>query len=679
MSAITGAFSYGAGSLEPGLLDRMLDRLAHRGPDARGEWSDGPVALGAQQFWTTPEAVGQELPLVTERHVLTANVRLDNRDELCSALGLPRDASDERLLLAAYARWGEACPKHFLGPFAFAVFDRSNNHLFCARDHFGVMPFYYCDVRPAETFVFATEIKALFECEGLEREINEVRLVEYLTGKTKRDREITIYKNVWRLPPGHSLVVDRAGTRLTEYWSLEPQETLQLGSDEEYAERLLEIMQKSVASRMRSNHSTGSELSGGLDSTFVACIGRDLSGGKDWHAISNVFDRFPECDERQYMDQALQQGGIISHRTVSDDIGPLSMLPSIFKILDDPYVAGNHHMVWQCYQTARENNVRVLLDGYDGDTTIGHGPEILLRMAREGRWNEYWRELQLAAKHLEGVPDRHTLQVELANPQLMLQHHVDTILDAHVKRLNYGGFARTVSALQRELSIDGRRLYRRYWRRMIKAPFNRLLGDGVDQVEEDLSFLNPDFRNRSEIQERLRMHEQEEDFGEYERAEQLKVLRSDIFSRSLEIMDHYAAATGIEVRHPYMDRRLIEYCLSMPLRLSFSNGWSRWVMRLAMEGIVPEEIRWRSGKANLARTFDHGLFEIDRPLLEEAIARSTALSRYVDAAHLQRLYKKKDELTGREIWQLAFLAQLSLWWSRNESVDNPKTIPRSTG
>ncbi len=667
MSAISGAFSYGGGSLEPGLLDRMLDRMTHRGPDARGGWSDGSAALGAQQFWTTPEAVGEELPLVTERHVLTANVRLDNRDELCSVLSLPRDASDERLVLAAYEQWGEDCPEHLLGPFAFAVFDRSNGHLFCARDHLGVMPFYYSDVETDKTFVFATEIKALFECGGMAREINEIRLFEYLTGKTKRDREITIYKNVWRLPPGHTLCVDQTGVRVTEYWSLEPQEIVRLGSDEEYAERLLEIMRESVKCRMRSNHSTGSELSGGLDSTFVACIGRDLSDGEDWHAISNVFDRFPECDEREYMDHALAQGGIISHRTVSDDIGPLTILPAIFKVLDDPYIGGNHHMVWRCYQTAQENGVRVLLDGYDGDTTIGHGPEILLRMAREGRWTDAWRELQLAAKHLEGVPDRHKLQVELSNPQLILQHHVDTILGEHLSHLNFAGFARTVSAVQRDLSVNGRRLYRRYWRRLVKAPFQRLLTNGGNP-EEDLSFLNADFLNRREIQERLRMHEKEDDFGDYERAEQLKVLRTDIFPRSLEIMDHYAAAAGIEVRHPYMDRRLIEYCLSMPLRLSFNKGWSRWVMRLAMKGVVPESIRWRSGKTNLARAFDHGLFEIDRELLEDAMARSATLSPYVDAAHLRRLYERKDDLSGREIWQLAFLAQLSLWWSREEEA-----------
>lgn len=666
MSAVVCAFSYGGDPIDPQIPVRMHARLSHRGPDGGRVWQDGNVALGAQQFWTTPEAVGEVLPLVTDRYVVTSTARLDNRDELCRVLGLPTDVPESRIILAAYERWGDSCLEYFLGVFAFAVWDRSEGRLFFARDHFGVRPVYYTHIPEKRLLLIATEIKALFEHPAVEQRINEIRLFEYLSGNTKRDREITIYHNIKRLEPGHVITADRGGPQIRKYWSLEPQEIRRYDNEQRYVDEFREVFEESIRCRMRTNLRAGSELSGGLDSSYVTAVARDLSNGEEWHAISNVFDHFPECDEREYMDHVLAQGGVTSYRVVSDEIGPLSMLPEIFRAVDDPYTGGNHHMVWQCYQTARENDVRVLLDGYDGDTTIGHGVEVFRRWGRRNEWAKYWQEAEMAAAHLVDAPHRQTLQVEMSNPRMMLQHDVDVVLREHLAGLRYDRFAKTISAVARDLNLDRRKLYRKYLRTMLIAPIRR---DGLkvvharDEVKVP-DFLNPDFVSRPEIQERIQLHESPEDFGDYERSLQLGVLRSDIFSRSLEIMDHYGSAWGIDVRHPFMDKRLVEYCLSLPLEQSFQQGWSRWVMRQAMEGVVPEEVRWRSGKANLARAFDHGFFVIDHEHLERAIELGDAVGEYVRPGYLRDLYDRRDDLEGREIWQLAFLASLSLWFGR---------------
>jgi asparagine synthase (glutamine-hydrolysing) len=147
-------------------LEGMSLILAHRGPDGAGLWSEGAVGLGHRMLWTTQESLGERLPMVSKngRFVLTADARIDNRPEVLAALGLTDrpdgKVSDSALILAAYEIWGVRCPERLLGDFAFVLWDRHQQTLFCARDHFGVKPLYYY-YRPGHLFACASEIKAL--------------------------------------------------------------------------------------------------------------------------------------------------------------------------------------------------------------------------------------------------------------------------------------------------------------------------------------------------------------------------------------------------------------------------------------------------------------------------------------------------------------------------------------
>jgi asparagine synthase (glutamine-hydrolysing) len=161
----------------------MVDILAHRGPDGAGAWSEESVGLGHRMLHTTPESLNEKLSLVDDRRglVLTADARLDNRDELITALGFGgrpcEELTDSELILGAYKRWGERCPERLLGDFAFAIWDRRRQELFCARDHIGVKPFYYH--RAGKLFVFASEIKALLCVPEVPRRLNEVRVAPF--------------------------------------------------------------------------------------------------------------------------------------------------------------------------------------------------------------------------------------------------------------------------------------------------------------------------------------------------------------------------------------------------------------------------------------------------------------------------------------------------------------------
>src|SRR5262249_21169187 len=180
MSGIFGIHFLNGAPVSDPQLKRMSGLLAHRGPDGEGRWCDHSVGLGHRMLCTTPEAITEQVPLVDRAGslVITADARLDNRVELISALGVSANSSDGELILAAYRKWGEACPEHLLGDFAFAIWDARDQSLFCARDHFGVRPFYY--YLSQSIFVFATEIKALFSMPEVQRKLNEVRLGDHL-------------------------------------------------------------------------------------------------------------------------------------------------------------------------------------------------------------------------------------------------------------------------------------------------------------------------------------------------------------------------------------------------------------------------------------------------------------------------------------------------------------------
>ena len=171
MSGIAGAYySFDGRPVEKTDIEKMLNIIVHRGPDGSRIWTDGPIGFGHRMLWTTPESLNEKLPFSnkTEELSITADARIDNRDELISTFDLPgrsrQTIADSELILTAFEKWGEGCPERLLGDFSFAIWDSRKNRLFCARDHMGIKPFYY--YLSDKLFVFASEIKALLCYKG---------------------------------------------------------------------------------------------------------------------------------------------------------------------------------------------------------------------------------------------------------------------------------------------------------------------------------------------------------------------------------------------------------------------------------------------------------------------------------------------------------------------------------
>jgi asparagine synthase (glutamine-hydrolysing) len=583
-----------------------------------GQWTDGAIGLG----WRVPETVAEARaggvparpagPLV-----VAADIRIDNRTEILRALDRsPADpAGDPALLLAAYARWGDRCAERVLGDFAAAIWDGRERCLVCLRDRSGVRPIYYHHV-PGRLFAFASEIKALLALPDVPRRLNEARIADYVESML-HEMEETFYAGIRRLPPAHVLRIDARALTTRRYWALDSSRTLRLPSDRDYADMYRSTFFDAVRARVRGDGPVGTTLSGGLDSTSVACAARVLleGSGRPLHAFSLVFDGVPQSDERRFIDATLALGDFGAHRIVGDASTPLTDLAATIAHHDEPFYAPNLFLHQAIYRAARDAGVAALLDGLDGDTTVSHGMTWLGELASGGRWRDLAREVR-------GVARRH----RLSTWRVVRGHVIPALVPDSVRTLARG------------------------WRRWS----GRARGAGaVDTV------LRADFARRIGWADRaMRLDVGERPRRRSEQAEHHRRLSWGLLSFVLEVVDRESARWGIVPAYPFFDSRLIELCLALPPELKLRDGWTRYVMRTAMDGILPRAVQWRVGKANLAPSFRRGL-AVGAPDVIPVLAGDdgSALAHYVELPRVRAAYERfrvrptdADALT---IWKVA--------------------------
>ncbi len=587
MSAIFGAFSRSLAPIDPELGARMNLSLSRRPADAVGHAVRGPCLLGARSFWVTPEAE-QQLPVFFDGQqdlTLVADVRLDYREALFAALGddLPRNLSDEALIAAAYARWGEDCVSHLEGDFAFALWDGRAQKLMLARDVYGVRALYYAEV--AGKLLFASQASALFADPALERRGDQLRIAEYLA-RVFVDTSRTFYRGIQRLPPAHVLIADRTRVTLRRYFAFDGSRALSLPDTGAYIEAFRATFEAAVRTRARSRGETSCMLSGGLDSSGVVAMLKRLAPAQAVPCFSALFTDFPEIDEASWLALHEAEGGIALHTMRADRIGPLDDLDDIHSLLDEPFHAPNLFIYTALAKLTAERNVRVVLDGLDGDTVVEHGWFFLSDLLLSGRVRRLTRELRALHKRTE-VPYRYMLQEWAFAPS--------------VERLRAGSHA-----------LFPKRARHGY----LLPEFAAKTGFAQGAVE----------RARSDARQSL-------DF----RAQHTRAIEAPLMPFYLEVHDKIAAAFGVDHRHPYFDRRMIELCLALPPEQRLNNGWDRLIQRRAFNGIVPPAICGRVSKSVWGENFRRQLFERNGNRVNEVLAlRPSPLDGLADLDAMQR-------------------------------------------
>src|SRR5712691_4462605 len=419
----------------------MAATLDHRGPDGDGLFGDDDgVALGFRRLAIIDLSDAGMQPFASDDGALQLihNGEIYNykwlRAELESHGHLFRSATDTEVILRAYEHWGEQCVERFNGMWAFAIWDGRRRALFCSRDRFGVKPFYF---RNADgRFVFTSELKA-FRADPLTRLEPNLRAVrEYVEQGYADHTDDTFFVGIEKLPPAHSLTFDENGIHLRRYWKLEPRD-----APLDAAEALRDLFVDSVRLRLQSDVPVGTCLSGGIDSSAIACavdllLRTEAESAKPVGERKKTFTAYfeqPGFDERRYARAVVEQTRADPHWISFDAAELVDVLPRIVEAQDEPFGSTSIVAQWHVMRAAREAGVTVMLDGQGADEILAgyHGyfgpyfADLLVQL----RLGELRRELG-AYRSLHGASTA-TVAVALARP--FMPERVRRLARAHAK------------------------------------------------------------------------------------------------------------------------------------------------------------------------------------------------------------------------------------------------------
>jgi len=674
MSGIIGIKYLDDRRIDPTILDRMLTVLAHRGPDGSKIWYNCSVGFGHRMLHTTPESLHEELPFANHayRTVITADARIDNREELINALGLSNGSTntipDSQLILHAYEKWGTDCPEKLLGDFAFAIWDDRKHRLFCARDPIGIKPFYYyCSNK---VFVIASELKAIFCLEEIPRKLNEGKLADWLV-PAFNDKVGTYYEDILHLAPAHWMMVENGRVTIRSYWSLDPDREICLGSDEEYVEAFREHFLEAVRCRLRSSFPIGSTLSGGLDSSSIACsAGMILAekGGDPLHTFSAIFpdaaEKDPRIDEREYMDAVSEMGIFDSHYVRADRARPLE---DVLCHKDEPWPALSLYMGKALYKVAQENKVRILLSGFDGDVIVSYGYEYMDQLAAGGQWTDFASESNALLQRRPQL-----------KPLSYLYRHGIPCLTELARKLKWIELRKDINQISKLFGVSRHRLFSQAVKPLLLDPASQIWKsmlqiNGSKHFASELNnAINPTFAKRIGLARRIQEYNfQPKSISKNPiREQQIFDMADGRFQFVTNVTDHTASIFSIEQRYPFFDRRLMEFCVAIPARQKLRNGWSRFIFRRAMQNIIPQKIQWRMSKADLSTNAMLCLFR-ERDTLDTVILQNTeVIAPYINIPALQASYRRflgnPCSTSQEDLFTIFLSANLSKWLSQTD-------------
>jgi asparagine synthase (glutamine-hydrolysing) len=609
-------------TIDPFVLATMGEVLDHRGPDDRGLHVDRNVALGHRRLSIIDLSPTGHQPMCNEDGSLWIVYNgeiynyLELREQLVARGHVFRSQSDTEVILHLYEDEGPDCVRRLNGMFAFAIWDGRQQQLYCARDRFGVKPFYYAAADGA--VAFASEIKALLRTGLVSAEVDRDALADYLTFQFCLGDK-TLFRGIRKLLPGHWML-SRAdgGIRVEKYWDLDY--TIDFDhTDRYFEERLRELLEDGVRIALRSDVPVGAQLSGGLDSSTVACLASSLLGSSI-QTFTGSFADGAAYDETPYARQVAEHIGATHHEVfpVAQDF--VDLMPRLIYHMDEP--AGGPGVFPQyCVSELASRHVKVVLGGQGGDEIFAGYARYLLAYLEE-----------CIRGGIEGTQQnqRYVVTFESILPNLtQLQEY--------------------------------RPLLRHFWREGLFEPPDRRYFRLVDR-SEDLGGLVA-----QEALGRGAAYQPFDGFCEVFNANDCgslinKMTRFDIktlLPALLHVEDRMSMAVSLESRVPLLDHRIVELVATMPPAIKYQGGRSKHVFRQVVRDIVPESIYARRDKMGFPVPLNEWY---RRPpvsdFVRDVLLSSSARSRgFVRVDRLERMLTRERPY-GRGIWGLLCL---ELW------------------
>jgi asparagine synthase (glutamine-hydrolysing) len=553
MCGIAGIFELGqTGRPMRPLLELMGQSLAHRGPDERGVWIDAGIGLAARRLRVVDLSTGQQ-PLSNEDGSLrmVANGEIYNADELREQLQRRGHSfvtrTDTEVILHAYEDDGPACLDRLEGMFAIALWDGRRRQLFLARDRFGEKPLYY--VRLPHLLLFASELKALLVHPDVSRELDWGAVARYLAYEYVPSPH-AIFRAVRKLPPAHWMTFDADGAETVErYWS--PPTPAKVGPTmQQAAAEVLGLLRASVERRVVCDVPWGTFLSGGLDSSLVTVLAATATSRIKTFAIGFEESTY---DERRYAAEVARMLGTDHHETVVSGADAREHLPEVARIFDEPFADATILPAVLVSRLAREH-VTVALSGDGGDELFCGYPTQTAHTTAE-----VYRRLPRAVRRVVAVGVNH----------LPTSH--------------------------RYLSLDF--ALRRFVRDAARPPAERHMRWMGSFLPEDLQhLLMPDVRARLGT-----LHPYTE---AYDHVRSRHVTSASDVATTLDLAfylpednlvqaDRASMSTALEIRAPFLDRRLAEYALRLPADVRRGLWRTKPLLRRAARGVLPATVTRR--------------------------------------------------------------------------------------
>src|ERR1051326_7830593 len=613
-------------SLDRKVVERMRDVIAHRGPDDVGIFIDGSVGLGHRRLSIVDVASGHQ-PMTNEDNSLqiTYNGEIynhaDYRDDLESRGHIYRTHCDTETILHLYEDYGDGCVNYLRGMFAFAIWDAKKRELFIARDRLGVKPLYYVHTDDGSLY-FGSEIKTLFEAGALKPEINFPALPDYLANHATSGEE-TLYRGVKRLLPGHTLLWRDGELQIKEYWDVSFSRTEDNGrSDKDYIAEWYELFRTSVRLRLMADVRLGMFLSGGIDSSAIAAV---MSGMVD-EPIKTFSVAFAEreANELAYARIVAEAYKTNHHEVVVSPEEFFGALPRLVWHEDEP-LAHPSSVALYFVSLLASQHVKVVLTGEGSDELLaGYGRyrKTILNLSLGRFYHTLTPSILRDALH-GGVRALPTSKVR----QKLLRSFLS--VTPEIESIYFDNFAVFPLAMQGDL---------------LTAEAREQIGplDPYTGVREVL--------NRTDAKSLLD-----------------RLLYADIKTYLHELLmkqDQMSMATSVESRVPFLDHKLVEFTCSLPEKLKLRGGTTKYILREAMKGVLPEAILSRS-KMGFPVPIGAWFRGAYRSVIDEYVLSERALSRGIFAPEFVReivaLHQAGEDHSERlwalvnfEMWQRRF-------------------------
>lgn len=587
MSGIVGLWNRDGSRVDREFVRALTQFLEFRGPDSCETWAEGEIALGYAALWSSTRNRTSRQPATHEgRFTVVADARLDAREELADRLfgheaGARGRLCDAELIVRSYAQWGEDCVAHLAGDFSFAIWDAREQKLFCARDHFGIRPFYFAEIE--DEFLFSNTLDCIRLHPQFSGELDEGAIGDFLLFGLNLDATTTSFRQIRRLAPAHCMTISQTGVRTRKYWTPPIDGRIRYKRAQDYAEHFQSVLNEAVRERLDTDR-VGIFLSGGLDSSSIAataqkiCLSGECSSELQTYTVASSLEGAdPELPLAQETASFLgmPHETILIPRLEPFDRGDDNSL-TWPEPVNDPFFAG---LFLQFRQIS--TNCRVVLDGEGSDNLLHFEMWPYVKdMARRGEWREL----------LSTLPD-------------YLRERGSV----------WPGIRRRI----------------------------REAGGNHPDAARVPEWLNPEFAARTGLKERERRWNQ----TPFESVHPVlpgayASLTLPQWAHFFENENSGVTRVPVEVRFPYLDLRVVRFALSLP---AYPWLFRKRILREAMAGKLPEKVRTRPKTPLRADPFvadlAHPLAEYAR-----RVEWAPEIDRYIERDSLMRQLQNGDTL-----------------------------------